>query len=105
MKVRLKDKYVYKINILFREDITGNYDRFCCIVVNSTVYCFTNYFKKPITKNLINTLLISSLDLNLKFNINIKKHEEVLLEEISSFLKYWFGGHILKYDKKRINIE
>lgn len=105
MKFRPKDKSVYRINILFREKFTDNYDRFCCIVINSTVYCFTNYFKKPITKNLINTLVIISQDIDFKFNTGSKEHEEVLLDEISSFLDYWIGGSIVKYDKKRINFE
>ena len=93
---------MYRINVLFEENSTGGHREFCFIIINLTVYCFTNYFKKPITENIINTLLRISWNFNFRFNI---KEEEVMLDEINSFLNYWFGGHILKYDKKRINIK
>ena len=74
---------MYRINVLFEENSTGGHREFCFIIIN-------------------NTLLRISWNFNFRFNI---KEEEVMLDEINSFLNYWFGGHILKYDKKRINIK
>ena len=90
------------INIILVEDKTHR--KICCIVIKSSVFCYEKNIKKLITKNIINKIINNQSPYELSFKTEFENDESLLVPEIISLVLSWFGGSVLKYDKKRINL-